>query len=65
MFSDGLWCTVEGVEMFCMSEMWTGTYTTQYAHDHRTGKYYSKMVDVTDRDTWINTYLRGVGVPLF
>lgn len=52
------WCTLQGVEMFCMSEMWTGTYTTQYAHDKRADKYYSKMVDVTDRTTWIHNYLR-------
>lgn len=52
------WCTVQGVEMFCMSEMYTGTFTSQYAYDRTTGKYYSKMVDVRDRKTWINTYLR-------
>lgn len=49
------WCTIDGIEMFCMSEMYTGTYTSQYA---RCGdRYYSKMVDVTDKSTWINNYL--------
>lgn len=50
------WCTINGVEMFCMSEMYTGTYTTQYA---RIGeKYYTAMVDVTDRSTWIHERLQ-------
>lgn len=48
------WCTIDGVEMFCMSEMYTGSYTSQYAHDLKTGKYWSKMVDVLDPDTWIH-----------
>lgn len=52
------WCTINGIEMFCMSEMWSGSYTTQYAYDRSTGKYYSKTVDSEDRSTWINTYLR-------
>lgn len=46
--------TINGVEMFCMSEMYTGTYTTQYAKYN--GKYYSKMVDITDKSTWIYNY---------
>lgn len=52
------WCTIDGVEMFCMSEMYTGTYTNQYAHDKSSGKYYTKMVDACDKSTWINNYLR-------
>ena len=52
------WTTHDGVEMFCMSEFYTGTYTTQCAHDHRTDKYYEKLVDITDRNTWIVEYLR-------
>lgn len=42
-----------GFTMFCMSEMYTGTYTTQYARDNKTGKYYCLTVDVTDPETWI------------
>lgn len=50
------WCTIDGVEMFCMMEMYTGTYTNQYA---RIGeKYYTAMVDITDRSTWIHERLR-------
>ena len=50
------WCTIAGVEMFCMSEMYTGTYTNQYA---RIGdKYYTAMVDVTDTSTWIHERLK-------
>lgn len=52
------WTTHDGVEMFCMSEFYTGTYTTQCAHDHRTDKYFEKLVDITDRNTWIVEYLR-------
>ena len=47
------WCRKHNMEMFCMSEMYTGTYTTQYAYSLVTGKYYSAMVDVTDEETWI------------
>ena len=50
------WCTIAGVEMFCMREMYTGTYTNQYA---RIGdKYYTAMVDVTDESTWIHNRLK-------
>lgn len=52
------WCTIDGVEMFCMSEMYTGSYTTQYAHDRETNKFYCKMVDILDRTTWINNFLK-------
>ena len=49
------WTTIDGVEMFCMREFYTGTYTTQYA---RVGnKYYTAMVDVTDRETWLHKRL--------
>ena len=49
------WTTLRGVEMFCMSEMLTGTYTDQYA---KVGdKYYNKIVDIIDRSTWIHNAL--------
>lgn len=51
------WVKKGGIEMFCCREMWSDTYTTQYAHDHRHGKYYSKMVDVCDPSTWIDKIL--------
>lgn len=51
------WCNRHNVEMFCMSEMYTGTYTTQYAYSLVTGKYYCAMVDVTDPETWIDKIL--------
>lgn len=47
------WTERNGVEMFCMSKMYTGTYAAQYAHDKRTNKYYTKLVDSADRSTWI------------
>jgi len=49
------WCTINGVEMFCISEMLTGAYTSQYAKCNE--KYYTKIVDVTDKNTWINKYI--------
>lgn len=52
------WVTINDVNEFCMREMYTGTYTTQYAHDRKTDKYYCAMVDVTDRSTWIHNLLR-------
>lgn len=48
---------INGIEMFCMIEMYSSTYTTQYAHDMTTNKYYSKMVDCKDKSTWLNHYL--------
>ena len=50
------WCTINGVEMFCMCEMLTGTYTSQYARCN--GKYYTKVVDITNKNTWINNYIK-------
>lgn len=47
------WTQHKGVEMFCMSEFYTGGYTSQYAHDRSTNKYYTKVVDYRDRSTWI------------
>ena len=47
------WTEHNGIEMFCMSEMYTGTYTNQYAHDKHRDKYYTKMVNSADRTTWI------------
>ena len=49
------WGTIDGVEMFCMSEMYTGTYTNQYAKIGN--KFYTAMVDVTDQSTWIHNRL--------
>ena len=52
------WATRQGIERFCMMEMYTGTYTSQYAHDKVNDKYYSKLVDCTDESTWIHNILR-------
>lgn len=48
------WCTIDGVNEFCLREMYDDTFTTQYARYN--GKYYSKMVDVADRNTWIHNF---------
>lgn len=46
------WCTIDGIEMFCISEMTDGTYTAQYARTPD-GKYYCATVDVMDKSTLI------------
>lgn len=52
------WCTKSNIEMFCIREMYTGTYTTQYGFNLVDSKYYSAMVDVTDEATWIHNRLQ-------
>lgn len=46
------WKTIDNIEMFCMSEMLTGCYTSQYLHDRNANKFYHKIVDITDKKTW-------------
>lgn len=49
------WTMINCVEMFCMSEFWTGVYTSQYA---KAGdKYYTAIVDAYDQSTWIHNRL--------
>lgn len=53
-------CNVNNVYMFCMSEFLTGTFTSQYARiklSDEKYKYYTKIVDVTDKKTWIYNYI--------
>ena len=52
------WVTLDDVTEYCMSEFYTSHYTTQYAKDLRTGKYYTKIVDYCDRSTWIHEILK-------
>ena len=52
------WVTIDGVSEFCMSEHYTANYTSQYAKDTRTNKFYCKTVDIFDSSTWIHNYLR-------
>lgn len=47
-----------GIEMFCMAEFYTGSYTMQYAKDKKTGMCYKKLVDFMDRSTWIDALLQ-------
>ena len=53
------WYTINNIEMFCMSEFLTGSYTSQYLHDRITNKYYHKIVDITDKSTWGYNFIRG------
>lgn len=52
------WCEYDGMEVFCMSERYTLTFTAQYARDPFSGKFYTAMVDEMDRDTWIPNLLK-------
>lgn len=54
------WGTHENVEMFCMSEFYSGTITNQYGRYN--GKYYCKLVDYRDKSTWICETLKRKGI---
>ena len=49
------WCTINGTNEFLMSEFWSGNYTDQYAR--KDGKFYSKLVDAYDQNTWIHNFI--------
>lgn len=55
-----LYGSINNIDMFCMSEFLTGTFTSQYARIKLSDgnyKYYTKIVDVTDKKTWIYNYI--------
>jgi len=49
------WVQEPGFNSFLMSEMMSGTFTNQYARYGygTTARYFSRMVDAADRDTWM------------
>lgn len=47
--------TINGVTMFCMGEMLTGTYARQYAKIGN--RFYTAVVDVKDKSTWLHNRL--------
>ena len=47
--------TINGVTMFCMGEMLTGTYARQYAKIG--SRFYTAIVDVKDKSTWLHNRL--------
>ena len=49
------WTTIGGVEMFCLCEMYSGTFTSQYAKVGN--RCFRALVDVKDRSTWIHNRL--------
>ena len=55
------WCTINGIEMFCMSEMLTGPYTSQFAKLN--DKYYTKVVNAFDKSTWIHNFIQSYWQP--
>ena len=48
-------CMIDGVQMFCVSEIYDGSYSNQYAKIGN--KYYTATVDVYEQDTWIHKRL--------
>ena len=50
--------TKNNIEMFCMSEFLTSSFTSQYIHDRTTNKFYHKTVDVTDQSTWGDNFIK-------
>jgi hypothetical protein len=56
------WERNNGVESFCMSEMYTASYTAQYAKIKIGEKirYFTAMVDYLDRNTWIYNRLNEI-----
>ena len=51
------WIRNERYSMFCMSEMWSYSFTSQYLRDKVTGKCYTTMVDIHDESTWLDKIL--------
>lgn len=47
--------TINGVTMFCMGEMLTGTYARQYAKIGN--RFYTAIVDTKDKSTWLHSRL--------
>lgn len=47
--------TINGVTMFCMGEMLTGTYARQYAKIGN--RFYTAIVDTKDKSTWLHNRL--------
>ena len=45
----------EGLQSFFLSEFYDETYTNQYASCHE--KFYQKLVDITDKSTWIHNFI--------
>ena len=52
------WCTKNNIEMFCISEMTTGSFTSQYLHDRANNKFYHKTVDILDQTTWGHNFIQ-------
>ena len=51
------WIRNERYSMFCMSEMWSYSFISQYLRDKVTGKCYTTMVDIHDESTWLDKIL--------
>ena len=52
------WKNYEDYSTFFMQEFMTSTFTEQYYHDKRSGKYYCALVDICDKSTWIDKLLQ-------
>lgn len=47
------WHRCDECQFFFMQEFLSGNFTEEYYHDYKSGKYYCKTVDYTDKSTWI------------
>lgn len=52
------WYNNSHISMFLMSEFYTASYTSQYCHDKINNKFYSKMVDAFNNETWIDKIIQ-------
>lgn len=51
------WVHGDGCDWFFMNEMITFSFTDQYYHDKASDKYYTAVVDIYDKQTWIDKLL--------
>jgi hypothetical protein len=51
------WIRNERYSMFCVGECTTMTYYAQYLYDRESKKYYTNLVDIYDRSTWLDKSL--------
>jgi len=51
------WIRNERYSMFCVGECTTMTYYAQYLYDKENKKYYTNLVDIYDKSTWLDKSL--------
>lgn len=51
------WVRTDNYSMFCVGECYTMTYYAQYLYNKENGKYYTALVDIYDKTTWLDKRL--------